>query len=119
MINGNIDVFLDTGWYSETTLFYNGFIYWLEAYTEKESSSFIVKKWKATITEDYLYHEYITNDGRLVDYEIVYRDTAPSMDQLKKKFFESEVFDGKTFWKAQDKIIWTEPGEPIKSDSMK
>ncbi len=46
MINGNLEQFLDTGWYSEATLFLNGYIYWCEAqYDEKkQSNTFFVDK---------------------------------------------------------------------------
>ncbi len=40
MINGYAEQFLDTGWYSEATLYYNGYIYWHEAQAnDKEAIS--------------------------------------------------------------------------------
>lgn len=30
MINANLEQFLDTGWFSEATLYYNGHTYWCE-----------------------------------------------------------------------------------------
>ncbi len=47
MINGNLDQFLDTGWFSEATLYYNGYIYWLEAQTDDIESVFFIDRWKA------------------------------------------------------------------------
>ena len=37
MINGYTDIFLDTGWYMESTIYYNGFIYWCEAQTDSDT----------------------------------------------------------------------------------
>lgn len=31
MINGDLDQFLDTGWYTESTIYYKGHIFWCES----------------------------------------------------------------------------------------
>ena len=51
MINGLLDQFLDTGWYTEATLFYNGFIYWCEAQSDltTNTTTFFIDKWAAEI----------------------------------------------------------------------
>ena len=43
MINGNLEQFLDTGWFNEATLFYKGYIYWCEAqFDEKKQTNFFL-----------------------------------------------------------------------------
>ncbi len=42
MINGNINQFLDTGWFTEATLFLNGYIYWLEAQANDIETVFLL-----------------------------------------------------------------------------
>jgi hypothetical protein len=44
MINGNLDQFLDNGWFSEATLYYNSYIYWLEAQTDEIESVFFIDR---------------------------------------------------------------------------
>ena len=49
MINGNLSQFLDTGWYSEETIYFSGYIYWCEGDTNPETgiSHFWVNRWRA------------------------------------------------------------------------
>lgn len=35
MINADLDQFLDTGWFNEATLYYNGYTYWCEGCWDK------------------------------------------------------------------------------------
>lgn len=37
MINGDLEIFLDTGWFSEALLFLNGRAYWHEAQYDPET----------------------------------------------------------------------------------
>ena len=48
MINGNLEQFLDTGWFTDATLFLNGYIYWCESRFDENAkvSNFCVDKWK-------------------------------------------------------------------------
>lgn len=41
MINGHLVQFLDTGWYSEATLYFNGYIYWCEAQSSNKTIHFL------------------------------------------------------------------------------
>ena len=59
MINGNINSFLDTGWYTESTLFFNGNVYWCEATTENGLTTFFVNRWKASLTDNMYYNSHI------------------------------------------------------------
>lgn len=114
MINGNLQDFLDSGWYTESTLYYNGFIYWFEASTNPESNitHFFVDRWKATTTDNILYNEYHKN-GKIIEYATVYDRYSKDMNILKKEFLEAPVFDGKNFWQIENDIAWLEEGEPI------
>lgn len=114
MINGYTDIFLDTGWYMESTIYYNGFIYWCEAQTNSDTgiTHFFVDRWKATTSDNILYNEY-RNEGKLVDYSTVYEAYDKDMDVLKKKFIEAPIFDGKSFWQVEKEIAWLDEGEPI------
>ena len=59
IINADLSQFLDNGWYTEASLFYNGYIYWCEAqwHMEKEKKiHFFVYRFKAK-NIDNLYYE--------------------------------------------------------------
>ena len=49
MKNGNLETFLDTGWYTEAELYYQGNVYWFEGDTDFETgiSDFYVDRWRA------------------------------------------------------------------------
>ena len=119
MINGSLDQFLDTGWYSEATIYYNGYIYWLEGYTKPEIHMhfFFIDRWRALLNDDMHYCEYRLNN-RLVDYKRIYEISANDMDILKRRFLEAPVFDGKTFWEIEDNLIWADEDEPIEIESF-
>lgn len=108
MINGNLEQFLDTGWYSESTLFYNGFIYWLEA----DGNRFFINKWRGEIDELFYCHEYRIND-RKVDFSNVLEIVGDDLEDIKHTFLESTVFDEKTFWQIESEVIWSEESTPI------
>ena len=114
MINGNIEQFLDTGWFNEATLFYNGYIYWCESYYDfdKECSTFFIDKWAALNENNTLFHTLLNNKGK-VEYERVFECSNKDMDYIKKMFLTSKIFDGKTFWEVEQEIAWLEEGNPI------
>lgn len=112
MINGYIRNFLDTGWYSESTLFYNGYIYWHESQTIENKIIFFIDRWEA-INEDNLYfHSLIETDGCL-KWERVFEIQGENLDLIKKEFLETAIYDGKTFWEAEKKLCWVEESNPI------
>lgn len=115
MINGNINQFLDTGWYSEATLFYRGYIYWCEADTDfsTDITRFQVSRWMAQKGEDMLYHSILDENKEPLHYEKVLDISDKDMDKLKKEFLQAPIFDGKTFWQAENQIAWLEEGTPI------
>lgn len=111
MINGNIEQFLDTGWYTEATLYYNDFVYWCEGYTHfgTDISTFFVNRWRAT-TSDYIYYNEYRKDGEVVDFSTVLKIQGRDMELLKKRFLESPIFDGKTFWEVEPELAWLDDG---------
>ncbi len=114
MKNGNIDQFLDTGWYMESTLFYNGYVYWFEGFTDSVTkiNTFFVNRWRAKLTDDMYFREYRINNN-LVDYERVLEIHGADMDLLKKQFLETPIFDGNTFWDVESELVWVDEYTPI------
>ena len=114
MINGYLQQFLDSGWYMESTIYYNGYIYWCEASTNPDTNitRFFVDRWRATTFDNILYNEYHKN-GKIVDYSTVYETYDEDMDILKKKFLEAPIFDGKSFWDVEKEIAWLDEGKAI------
>ena len=113
MINGNLEQFLDTGWYTEATLFLNGKLYWCEAQTDASSdvSTFFVDQWDAENEDNLYYHSLLEPDGTLVWRRVLeIKDT--DMDRLKQKFLEAPVFEGKTFWQVEKDIAWLDESSP-------
>lgn len=114
MINGHLDQFLDTGWYSEATLFYNGNIYWCEAQlnTDTKMTTFFVDKWAATNEDNTYYHSLLEKDGTL-KWNRVFEMKCEDMDFVKKCFLEAPIFDGKNFWQIEKELAWLEESTSI------
>lgn len=93
MINGNLEQFLDTGWYTESELYYDGYIFWCEAVTDLDTgeTEFYVDRWRADCDGEY-YHQYIGPDGNLVDYSRALSLTGSDMDDLKRRNATRTVF---------------------------
>ena len=115
MINGNLEQFLDTGWYTESELYYDGYVFWCEAVTDLDTgeTEFFVDRWRADCDGKF-YHQYIGPDGNLVDYSRVLSLTGSDMDDLKRRFLMSPVFCGKCFWDVQKDIVWVEQGADLR-----
>ena len=86
MINGYAEQFLDTGWYSEATLYYN--------------------------EENLYYHSILQADGTL-QWERVLEIHNTDLELIKKQFLESAIYDGKPFWDAEKELAWLDEGTPI------
>ena len=114
MKNGSLDQYLDTGWYSESTLFLNGYIYWCEAQYDSETNTnqFFVDRWRAENENDKYYHSVVDGNGKL-EWQRVYTDSDPDLDAVKKRFLQAKIFDGKTFWEAESELAWLEESEPV------
>ena len=114
MINGRVEQFLDTGWFSESELYLNGYIYWCEAQSDKQHY-FFVDKWRALNEDNKLYHSILNQDGTL-DWERIYEDTDTDIELIKKRFLEAKIFDGKSFWEVEQEIAWLDDGGPIQEE---
>ena len=54
MINANLEQFLDTGWFSEATLYLNGYTYWCEGCWNEEREKpmhFFVYKYESVVVD--------------------------------------------------------------------
>ena len=119
MINGLLEQFLDTGWYSEATLFYKGFIYWCEAQSDPITNTitFFIDRWAAENEDNTYYHTLLEHDGTLM-WNRVFEITDSDMDRIKQRFLESPVFEGKTFWQVEKDIAWLDESNPILKDTF-
>lgn len=74
MHNGDIAQFLDTGWFTESTIWYKDYIYWCEGSTDFDTGRchFWIYKWRADMDEEYYFHSYKKADGDYLDYETAY-----------------------------------------------
>lgn len=116
MINGTIEQFLDTGWYSEATLFYNGRIYWFEGNTDFETgiTKFVVNSWKAKNYDDKYFGSYIDEETKdVAEYRQDFIAKNSDMDWIKKEFLTAKIFEGKSFWEVEPELVWLDEGEPI------
>ena len=106
MINGNIEQFLDTGWYSEATLYYHGLTYWCEAeWTDENTSHFFVYRYPALNINDEYCLRIIENDGTILD-EDVFDMCHPDIEFIKKTFLEAKIFEGESFWDIESRLAW-------------
>ena len=114
MINGYLGQFLDTGWYTEATLYYNGYIYWCEATWDEATdiTTFFVDKWAAENEDNTYYHSILKPDGTL-EWNKIYEVENKDLDLIKKQFLEAPIFDGKSFWQVEKQIAWLEESTPI------
>ena len=114
MINGNLEQFLDLGWCTEATLFYNGYIYWCEGYVDSNAGlkHFFVDKWRNKKKKNLYYHSVLETDNTIKS-ERIFERTGDDFDLIKKEFLESTIFDGKTFWQIEKEIAWLDDGGDI------
>lgn len=105
MVNANLSQFLDTGWFNEATLFYNGYIYWCEGCWEqspKKSMHFFVYRFPAKIV-DKIYFERIHTDE---PFKYIFETTGNSEDEVKEQFLKAKIFEGKSFWEVEKELAW-------------
>ena len=114
MKNGYLEQFLDTGWYSEATIFYNGFIYWCEAQSDLDTNitTFFVDKWAVENENNLYYHSILEDDGTL-NWKRVFEVESEDLELIKRKFLEANIFDGKSFWQVENGLVWLEESAPI------
>lgn len=114
MINGSLDQFLDTGWYTEATLYYKGYIYWCEAQSNIDTgiTTFYVDKWAVENEADTYYHSIIEEDGS-IKWERIFEIQGEDLDLIKKVFLEANIFEGNSFWQVEKQLAWLDESNPI------
>lgn len=114
MINGYLEQFLDTGWYSEATLYYNGYIYWCEAQYNANTkiTKFFVDRWAVENEENTYYHSILEEDGTL-KWSRVFETESEDLNLIKKQFLETPIFEGKNFWQIEKQVAWLEESTPV------
>lgn len=105
MINANLSQFLDNGWFSEATLFYNGYIYWCEGCwdnTKEKPMHFFVYKIPARNIDNLYFERLDTNEP----FEYIFETWGKCEDDVKEEFLNAKIFDGKTFWEVEKELAW-------------
>lgn len=109
MINGDIEQFLDTGWYCEAELYYQGHVYWCEGeYLTPTDTHFWVYRWKAVCDDNKYYHTVLGKDGEPEEWSVAYDIHAGNLDEVRRRFLQAPLFDGRTFWQAEHDIAWVD-----------
>ncbi|MBE6100666.1 MAG: hypothetical protein E7200_00980 [Selenomonas ruminantium] len=115
MKNGDIEIFLDTGWYMESTLYYEGRVYWCEGFTDSDTgiSTFFVDSWEAECPDGKFYRTYQDKIGEPQGYKEDLEIHGTDMEMLKKQFLIAPIFEGKSFWQVEKDLTWVDEGEPL------
>ena len=89
-------------------------IYWCEASYNETSRMhiFIVDKWRAENEGNKYYHSILDTNGNR-PWTRVYEDSDIDIDLIKKRFLESAIFDGKSFWQVESEIAWLDESSPV------
>ena len=108
MSSGELEVFLDTGWLNDATLYYKGYIYWCEGYVLKHEEGFeyIVSRWRAESEDDCTFRSFCDADNRLIEFSIVYNNKQILLENLQKDFLSAKIFSGKSFWEIEHQVQW-------------
>ena len=103
MINANLEQFLDTGWFSEATLYLNGYTYWCEGCWNEEREKpmhFFVYKYESVVVDKIYIKPKNSN------YQTVFDIYGNSEEEVKEEFLKAKIFDGKSFWEIEKEIAW-------------
>lgn len=103
MINANLEQFLDTGWFSEATLYLNGYTYWCEGCWNEEREKpmhFFVYKYESVVIDK------IYTKSKNSNYQTVFDIYGNSEEEVKEEFLKAKIFDGKSFWEVEKEIAW-------------
>ena len=93
MINQDVYDFLNQI-FCDWKFAYKDHTYFFDGYSDKNGSTLHVYKWK---TDD---------PSGLVEEDIVFNNST--MDECKRDFLASKIFDGKTFWEVQDEMEYVD-----------
>ena len=107
MINANLSQYLDNGWYTECELYLNGYTYFCQGtYNDNREKNkrfkFYVEKYKVKIVEDVYYKRIDEN------VELIYEEYARDEYEMKEKFLQAKIFEGKSFWEVEKELAWYE-----------
>ncbi len=107
MINGDLEHFLDTGWWnSDATIFYNEHIYFFTGYFEENHHMHLrIMKWKAKNIDNKIYKDIYDENGHWIDYSEIHMDDI-NEDALREKFLKAKIWDGKSFWEVEEELAW-------------
>lgn len=103
MINANLEQFLDTGWFSEATLYLNGYTYWCEGCWNEEREKpmhFFVHKYESVVVDK------IYTKPKNSNYQTVFDIYGNSEEEVKEEFLKAKIFDGKSFWEVEKELAW-------------
>ena len=103
MINANLEQFLDTGWFSEATLYLNGYTYWCEGCWNEEREKpmhFFVYKYESVVVDK------IYTKPKNSNYQKVFDIYGNSEEEVKEEFLKAKIFDGKSFWEVEKELAW-------------
>ena len=111
MINANLEQFLDTGWFSEATLYYKGYTYWCEGGRDKSKEKpfhLFIYKYKSYLVKENedTWSRRLIENGDVVDYSIVLDIRGYDEDDVKEQFLKAKIFEGKSFWEVEKEIAW-------------
>ncbi len=112
MINGNLEDFLSSGWYSESTLYLNGYTYWCEGsynINRDKKFHFWVYRYKSIIHKDEdgdIWTSRMIENNDVVDYSVALDLWGESSEEIKPIFLNSKIFDGKSFREVEQEIAW-------------
>ncbi len=112
MINANLEQFLDTGWFSEATLYYKGYTYWCEGtynYNRDKPFHFFVYKYRSVICKNSkgeIFTKRMIKDHDVVDYSTIMDIYVESEEEAREIFFSSKLFEGKSFWEVEKDLAW-------------
>ena len=111
MINANLEQFLDTGWFSEATLYYKGYTYWCEGGWDKSKEKpfhLFIYKYKSYLVKENeeIWSRRLIENGDVVDYSLVLDIQGYDEDDVKEQFLKAKIFEGKSFWEVEKEIAW-------------
>ncbi len=95
MKNNNVNEFLDHTTYEECAVIYHGkkyFFYGMLFHKNMEVYSYDIAQWD-------------TNGEHV---KFVFQETADTSDKLLEKFYAAPIWDGKTFWQAEQEMEWVD-----------
>jgi hypothetical protein len=107
MINGNLEQFLDTGWWNaDATIYYDEHVYFFDGFfDDNHNMHLIIRKWKAININNERFENVYDGNGDLIDYEEI-EMLASTEEELREQFLKSKIWNGESFWNVENKLAW-------------